>query len=115
MRFLRQHKSIVTRQHIKCATKISLTQKRTEHLCRVDNISREFKEAIDESRLNCGAKTVLVFDLEKVFETPKLSNSSTYYKRQLGTYNLCTHDSIRIYGHICMCAMRELHQKGHKK
>lgn len=39
-----------------------------------------------------GDKIVLVFDLEKIFETPKLSSSRSYYSRQLSTYNLCIHD-----------------------
>lgn len=45
---------------------------------------------------------VLVFDLEKVFETPKLSTNSAYYKRYLSTYNLCIHDEThnRSYMYI---------------
>lgn len=49
-----------------------------------------------------GSKIVLVYDLEKVFDTPKLSTNVIYYKRQLSTYNLCIHDETnnRSYMYI---------------
>lgn len=42
-----------------------------------------------EEKIQC-----FTFDLQKTLETPSLSTSVAYYKRQLWTYNLCIYDEI---------------------
>lgn len=77
---------------IKSIERMELIQTREDHWDGVRLLEREQKEYVSESRLTAGQKIVLVFDLEKIFETPKLSSSRSYYSRQLSTYNLCIHD-----------------------
>lgn len=93
-----QIKSTVTKPELK----IKLHEQKTDHLQLVEFISREYKENIDNSKLSGGKKIVLVFDLEKVFDTPKLDTNSAYYKRKLSTFNFCVHDATnnRSYMYI---------------
>lgn len=80
--------------------KIKVHEQKTNHLQRVEFISREYKANVDESKISGGTKIVLVFDLEKVFDTPKLNTNSAYYKRKLSTYNLCVHDETNNKSHM---------------
>lgn len=77
---------------IKSIERMKLIQEKTNHLDEVESLSREYKDIATDSKLSGGTKIVLVFDLEKVFETPKLSTNKAYYKRKLSTYNCCIHD-----------------------
>lgn len=92
---------------IKSIERMKLIQEKTNHLTEVDHLSREYNDIVQESKLSGGARIVLVFDLEKVFETPKLSTAKAYYKRKLSTYNCCIHDAThnRSYMHIWHEAM----------
>lgn len=94
---------------IKCAAlksseRLKLMEEKENHLQCYENIKREHKEYIGDSKYSGDKTVVLVFDLEKVFETPKLSTNSAYYKRKLSTYNLCVHDEAhnRTYMHVHM-------------
>lgn len=80
---------------IKSVERMSFIQEKSNHLILVDFLVQEYKEFVNDSKISGDKKIVLVFDLEKVFETPKLSTNSAYYKRQLSTYNLCIHDATR--------------------
>lgn len=84
------------------ALKVKLLEQRNNHHVRVENVSREYKEYVEDSILSGGAKVVLVYDLQKVLPTPKLNTNSAYYKRKLSTYNLCIHDATnnRSYMYI---------------
>lgn len=42
------------------------------------------------------------FDLQKTLETPSLSTSVAYYRRQLWTYNLCIYDEVSEKGYMYM-------------
>lgn len=77
---------------VKSVERLNLAQTKTNHLQLVEHLDTEFKEHKDESKLSGDRKIVLVFDLEKVFPTPKLSTNKAYYKRQLNTYNFCIHN-----------------------
>lgn len=77
---------------IKSIQRMQLIEQRETHWEGVRLLEREQREYVSESRLTPGEKIVLVFDLEKVFETPKLASSRAFYSRQLSTYNLCVHD-----------------------
>lgn len=77
---------------IKSIERMELIQLREEHWDGVRLLEREQKDYVSASKLTADDTIVLVFDLEKVFETPKLSASRSYYSRQLSTYNLCIHD-----------------------
>lgn len=87
---------------LKSDERISLIKEKSDHLVLVDFVVQEYKEYVNDSKISGGKKVVLVFDLEKVFETPKLSTNSAYYKRQLSTYNLCIHDATnnRTYMYV---------------
>lgn len=76
---------------IKSVQRMELIQEREEHYSGVRLVSREYKDYVSESKQSTDT-IVLVFDLEKIFETPKLPSSRAYYSRQLSTYNLCIHD-----------------------
>ena len=92
---------------IKCAPlksieRLRFMEEKENHLQSSENIKREHKEYIGDSKYSGDKMIVLVFDLEKVFETPKLSTNSAYYKRKLSTYNLCIHDDThnRTYMYV---------------
>lgn len=77
---------------IKSVERMKLIKEKTNHLNEIESLSREYNDIVSESKLSIDTKIVLVFDLEKVFETPKLSTNKAYYKRKLSTYNCCIHD-----------------------
>lgn len=77
---------------IKTVERISLVKEKSHHLEEIEFLRREYREHVDESKLSADEKIVLVFDLQKISETPKLSTNCAYYKRMLSTYNLCIHD-----------------------
>lgn len=86
---------------IKSVQRMELIQLREEHYSGVRLLSQEYKDYVNESKQSTDT-IVLVFDLEKIFETPKLPTSRVYYSRQLSTYNLCIHDAThnRSYMYI---------------
>lgn len=77
---------------IKSVERMELIQLKEEHWDGVRMLEREQKDYVSASKNTADETIVLVFDLEKIFETPKLSSSRSYYSRQLSTYNLCIHD-----------------------
>lgn len=77
---------------LKTIERMELVQRKTDHLQLIEHLDLEFKEQKYQTKLSNDTKVLLVFDLEKVFETPKLSTNKAYYKRQLSTYNFCVHD-----------------------
>lgn len=84
-----KHKILTTK------TKIQLLEKKASHLHLVECIQKEYKDFIEHSKLVRNEEVVLIFDLEKVLDTPKLSSNIVYYKRQLCTYNFCIHDATK--------------------
>lgn len=68
---------------IKSIERMQFIQHRETHWEGVRLLEREQREYVNESRFSAGEKIVLVFDLEKVFETPKLASSRAFYSRQL--------------------------------
>lgn len=58
----------------------------------------DVKEAIESNE----EVVVLTFDLQKTLETPSLTASDAFYKRQLWTYNLCIYDEVKKKGYMYM-------------
>lgn len=87
---------------IKSTERFTLWNEKSDHLLNVEYLSREYKNYINESKFSADEKIVLVFDLQKILETPKLTTQCFYFKRQLSTYNLCIHDDThnRSYMYI---------------
>lgn len=77
---------------LKSDERLKLMEEKFNHLEIVEKIHQEYKDYVSQSKLKADSTIVLVFDLEKVFQTSKLSTNSAYYKRKLSTYNLCIHD-----------------------
>lgn len=77
---------------LKTIERMDLIQNKTDHLQLDEYLDMEFKEYKYQSKNSADEQIVLVFDLEKVFPTPKLTTNKAYYKRQLNTYNFCVHD-----------------------
>lgn len=77
---------------VKTAERYDLVQSKSSHLQLVEHLTMEFNEYKYQSKLSGDEQILLVFDLEQVFPTPKLSTNKVYYKRQLSTYNFCVHD-----------------------
>lgn len=64
----------------------------------METIKSEFKKDVENAAEN--RSCVLTFDLQKTLETPSLTTSVAYYKRQLWTYNLCIYDEIKKIGYM---------------
>lgn len=69
-----------------------LKHQKENHLQIVIRTKEIFESDIQRARNSEGKVRCLTFDLQKALETPVLSTSIAYYKRQLWTYNLCVYD-----------------------
>lgn len=58
---------------LKSIERMQLIQQKDAHLQNFALLKREKSDYVNASKLSAGEKIVLVFDLEKVFETPKLT------------------------------------------
>ncbi|XP_030761220.1 uncharacterized protein LOC115886267 [Sitophilus oryzae] len=67
----------------------TLTESKEAHDALREQIFKEFKQNVNQTSEDT---IVLTFDLQKVLDTPSLSDNVAYYKRQLATYNLCIVD-----------------------
>lgn len=85
---------------LKSDERIKLLEVKECHLHCVKNIMREYKEYKGASKLSVNRMIILVYDLEKVFETPKLSTSFAFYNRKLSTYNMCIHDDTHNRSYV---------------
>lgn len=98
-----------TCDHLKCSLKASVQQNEIEkvkdaqklHLLSVEKVCSEIKLDV-ESSIQSGNTAVLTFDLQKTLETPSLTTSVAYYRRQLWTYNLCVYDEVQKKGKYCL-------------
>lgn len=70
-------------------------KEKTSHLNHVKKVKSQYIEHIKAAKESEGETHMLVFDLQKTLETPSLSTSVIYYKRQLWTYNLCIYDEVK--------------------
>lgn len=61
-----------------------------------------YQSDIKEAKESNGRIKCYTFDLQKTLETPSLSTSVAYYKRQLWTYNLCIHDDVTGQAYMYM-------------
>lgn len=72
---------------LKSDERISLMDEKVNHLQCIEYITREYNEHVVESKLSVAEKIVLVYDLEKMFETPKLSTNSAKKCKELILYS----------------------------
>lgn len=73
--------------------KNTLIAQKNIHLDTVDHVKKEYYKNVSESKESDGKIVVLVFDLQKVLETPMLRTNNYYYKSKLSTYNFCIHNA----------------------
>lgn len=75
--------------------KDQLQQDQKAHHDLVMKINSNFKSDVIEAKESDGKLLVFTFDLQKALETPLLTTSVAFYKRQLWTYNLCIVDEVK--------------------
>lgn len=83
---------------IPIARKSAIESDKTKHLQLVTDVHAEFVQDVEIAQASEGTISVLTFDLQKTLETPSLTTSVAYYKRQLWTYNLCANNEIEKKG-----------------
>lgn len=72
-------------------------QFRLDKKCHLDLVCKRnaiFTADVKAAEESDGQTLVLTFDLQKALETPLLTTSVAFYKRQLWTYNLCIYDEV---------------------
>lgn len=84
------------------AHKLQLQKSKDDHLNFVEIVHAEFLKDVEIATKSDGEVVVLTFDLQKALETPSLSTSVAFYKRQLWTYNLCIYSEAekRAYMYV---------------
>lgn len=75
--------------------KEDLLEQKKHHLQLVKSTKENFGQTIKYSRDDSNSIEVLTFDLQRALETPSISTSEAYYRRQLWCYNLCIYDEKR--------------------
>lgn len=78
--------------------RMELESKKKQHFDLIEETNRYFREDVQHAQDSEGKVSVLTFDLQKTLETPSISTSVAFYKRQLWTYNLCIYDEIERKG-----------------
>lgn len=78
---------------------------RNEHEAIVTKTKTDFDECVRRAKNPDNREEVYVFDLQRALETPLISTSEAFYKRQLWSYNLCIYDESRNKG--CMYVWNE--------
>lgn len=77
------------------SNKADLLQQKKHHLQIVKFTKEKFAETIENARDDSNNIEVLTFDLQRALETPSITTSEAYYRRQLWCYNLCIYDEKR--------------------
>lgn len=77
------------------SAKVKLRQRMLAHKDLVYKSNARFALDVKEAKESNDEIVVLTFDLKKTLETPSLTASDAFYKRQLWTYNLCIYDEIK--------------------
>lgn len=76
-------------------------QLKSHQIC-VEEKKLAFQADLDEAKGSNGEVELFTFDLQKTLETPSLSTSVAYYKRQLWTYNLCIYNEVTGQAYMYM-------------
>lgn len=74
--------------------KKEIEKQKKNHLDLVETTNRSFREDVEHAIDSMENIFVLTFDLQKTLETPSITTSVAFYKRQLWTYNLCIYDEV---------------------
>lgn len=85
------------------AQKIRLEEEKANHLLLVEQRNCLFRSDIEAAMESNDRTAVLTFDFQKTLETPSISTSISFDKRQLWTYNLCIYDEIVRKGNRALC------------
>lgn len=80
------------------ATRKKIEEEKFNHLSLVNRTNETFRTDVEMASKSNGQIAVLTFDLQKTLETPSLTTSVAFYKRQLWTYNLCIYDEVQKKG-----------------
>lgn len=75
---------------------------RNDHHQSVNTKKMKFERDVKSAKESNGKIQCYTFDLQKTLETPSLSTSVAYYKRQLWTYNLCVYDEANEKAYMYM-------------
>lgn len=91
-RFCDEIKVVLQSALVSETRKIELRSEQTNHWTLVNKTHDDYKSDVKKARASDGKTVVLSFDLQKTLETPSLTTSVAFYKRQLWTYNLCVYN-----------------------
>lgn len=78
--------------------KDAIELKRKNHHELVEKTNEMFRNDVKNARESDGKIAVLTFDLQKALETPSITTSIAFYKRQLWTFNFCIYDEVNLQG-----------------
>lgn len=80
--------------------KAQIRVKLLHHKTLAQRINAGFRLDVKNAMESDGEIAVITFDLEKTLETPSLTVSEAFYKRQLWTYNFCVYDEVNKQGYM---------------
>lgn len=85
-------------QIVQPSIKNSIEKQKRDHIHLVQQTKKEFDNDVKRAADSDGEIVVLTFDLQKALESPSLSTSVAYYKRQLWTFNLGIYNEVERKG-----------------
>lgn len=78
--------------------KDSFVKQRDIHMKLVESTNANFRKDVIDAIGSMAKTVVLTFDLQKTLETPSITTSIAFYRRQLWTYNFCIYDEVNKRG-----------------
>lgn len=77
-------------------------KRKLDHHQKVHEKKMQFEKDLIDAKNSGGKIQCYTFDLQKTLETPSLSTSVAFYRRQLWTFNLCIYDEVNEKGYMYM-------------